>query len=159
MLVWLDNHTALDFVFRNLRALIEAGVYERVLVETFIGCQHNWSQWPIHILHMMFNAGDKGKVLSYAQPAPGGFPLTVYRGVAGIGKQRRIRGLSWTTDLDMARWFAERSSQAYGLKSPAAYEAQVEQDQFYGYYPDNRGEHEVICIMPSDHPVKVAWKE
>jgi hypothetical protein len=41
-----------------------------------------------------------------------GETFTVYRGVAGLGRQCRVSGFSWTLDLPRACWFAVRLSPA-----------------------------------------------
>jgi hypothetical protein len=60
---------------------------------------------------------------SAGDPVPDGM-LKLYRGVAGRGRARHVRGSSWTGTLDMARWFAGRAA-AGGAADPAVYQIDV----------------------------------
>lgn len=66
--------------------------------------------------------------------------LRVYRGVSGAGKQRRVDGLSWTTELACACWFALR----YDLPDPAVYTARVSIDEVF-FNEDRSMECDVVC--------------
>ena len=70
-------------------------------------------------------------------------PLTIYRGAT----PGRARGMAWTTDLDMARWFASRGKAAdprpayvYTVTAPPEAVLCV----FDDVEPDGRAEHEVV---------------
>lgn len=66
--------------------------------------------------------------------------LTVYRGVSFDGKPE---GLSWTTDLEKARWFANR----FKSDNPKVYKMEIDlmdyTDSILAYF-SNRGESEVV---------------
>jgi hypothetical protein len=55
---------------------------------------------------------------------PGTGPFTVFRGVSGRGRARRIRGLPWTSSLSQAAWFAARGT---GI-DPAVYRTMLDRD-------------------------------
>lgn len=59
-------------------------------------------QWPKDYLVRLFRRAGFISDNSQIQPTE---PVTVYRGVTD---KRYRRGLSWTTDLEKARWFARR---------------------------------------------------
>jgi hypothetical protein len=78
-----------------------------------------WSaaEWPESELgrefwHMLFVAA--------AYPKPQG-PLTLYRGAS----PSFVRRMAWTTDIDRARWFAQRFLVAAGLRGRAVYQTTV----------------------------------
>jgi hypothetical protein len=79
-------------------------------------------------------------VAAYPEPAE---PLTLYRGAT----PGRARGMAWTTDLKMARWFASRMRAAdprpayvYTVTAPPEAVLAVMDD----VEPDGRAEHEVV---------------
>jgi hypothetical protein len=63
----------------------------------------------------------------------------VYRGVAGYGEHRRVRGISWTGDLERAKWFAAR----WDLHDPAVYTVTVSKSTLLSYL-DQRKEDEYL---------------
>ena len=62
--------------------------------------------------------------------------LTIYRGIQS--KKARIRGLSWTTDLEKAKWFARRFN-----CNNTVFEAKIEKKNVFACF-DIRGESEVV---------------
>ena len=66
--------------------------------------------------------------------------IKIFRGVSEINK-RRIKGLSWTTDYEVARWFANRY-EGYS-KSGTVYQATIEKKYVYAFFMC-RKEYEVI---------------
>jgi hypothetical protein len=76
---------------------------------------------------------DEGEKNIYAN-----FPekLTIYRGTPD--KKAKIRGLSWTTDLEKAEWFAKR----FNLKG-TVYQATISKNRIF-LYTHKRCENEVI---------------
>jgi hypothetical protein len=76
--------------------------------------------------------------------------VTVYRGVAGRGSARRVRGLSWTFSLEVAAWFAHRGSTIFRLPDPAVYQLIVPEHQVLAYSDGRReGELLVLCDASS----------
>lgn len=76
----------------------------------------------------------------------------LYRGIAGVGEARRPRGLSWTADRDLARWFAER----LGLEAPAVVRGVFPARAIF-MRSNRRGENEYI-VDPGLTPLKVVWR-
>lgn len=66
--------------------------------------------------------------------------IKIYRGVSEINK-KRIKGLSWTTDYETAKWFASRY-EGYS-KSGTVYQATIEKKYVYAFFMC-REESEVI---------------
>jgi hypothetical protein len=139
-----SNHSALDTVRRNLELLRQRGIYESALISAFVGCKYNNRQHRIWDIIFLLSIADRDKLRAAGSSLPGVGPFVVYRGVHGTGRDRRVRGLSWTLDRDIAAWFASRFSGA----DQAVYTATVTAEEVYCFY-DDRKEREVIC-----HPAK-----
>lgn len=78
--------------------------------------------------------------------------IKLYRGVAFDGKPN---GLSWTTDLNKAQWFANRWYEASkGKSNPQVYEIIVKNSNSILAYFGGRGESEVIL----DTSVEKNWE-
>jgi len=116
-----STHGMLSLVWANLKLLKQRGIYEPAIVEAYIGCKFNNHNWPIQAIECLFRIGDRGKLLACGETLPGEESFTVYRGIAGERHKRKVRGLSWTSSLDAACWFALRLH----LPDPAVYLAQL----------------------------------
>ena len=91
---------------------------------------------------------NREKFLAAGDPLPNSIP-TLYRGVAGIPKYRHVRGISWTSDVEMAKWFATR----FGLVKPAVY--YIENiDPSLVWAHDNDAESEYLVMLPSTYPLR-----
>jgi hypothetical protein len=94
---------------------------------------------------------DRAKFLAAGDELPGPGPFTVYRGVAGCGKARRIRGLSWTLSLQRAAWFANR----FRLADPAVYRLTADDAQVLAYLNTRyRNEEELLILVGETKPVR-----
>jgi hypothetical protein len=140
MLISVGIENALWFVCLNAQSLIDRGVYEECLLDAFTGTRTNNRHWDEEVLGRMFERADREKLLAAGDSLPDGDSFTVYRGVSGVGKQRRLRGWSWTVDQEKAEWFANRLC----LRHPAVLRATVRRDEVFAYY-DGKGEQEFIC--------------
>jgi hypothetical protein len=65
--------------------------------------------------------------------------------------RRRIRGYSWTGDIEMAWWFADRGV-LFGAGNPAVFEAEIPEELVL-FYDNGRNEHEYVCLLPAGYPV------
>ncbi|MDF1593080.1 MAG: hypothetical protein P1P89_16315 [Desulfobacterales bacterium] len=154
ILVQMPNHRWLEFTFDNFEELHKKGVYERFLLRALTGCRgnnHRWSAWDIEL---MLDIADRNKLMEAGDPLPGSGPFTVYRGVAGKGPARRLRGISWTSDFDKAVWFARRFERF--LNKPMVYETVVQREQVLAYN-NSRNESEFLCLIPKDQKLRRVW--
>ena len=94
------------------------------------------SQWI-----RFFKKADKSLImepddLKYYKSLPNDELITIYR---GVGKGREPMGLSWTDDIEVAKWFANRwkNTEAYLLKG------QVYKEDIFAYF-NTRNEHELL---------------
>jgi hypothetical protein len=82
--------------------------------------------------------------------------LTIYR---GIGVPEATPGISWSLDIDRARWFARRSELALRVQSGSSreatlYSARVDADQVLAFF-NARNEREVVVDPKSLRDVRV----
>lgn len=139
-----DNTQTLNVVF-DLQSVLQArGIYERCLLSALVGTRTNYSGWPIDLLLHMVDLADSQRLRQAGEPFPGSGPFAVYRGVAGSGKARRVRGISWTGDFEKAKWFARRYSSELLHPDPAVFGAVVSETQVLAYTNERREDEYLI---------------
>jgi hypothetical protein len=133
----------LDFLLANLRYLKKQDLYEATLVDVYQEPASNLRHVPRDIFLRLFLLADPKQLgwIEHARPDPP--PTTLYRGVAGRGRARRLRGLSWTSSLECACWFALR----YEQPDPAVFRIPFAPRQVVMYL-DGRNEDEYVTIVP-----------
>src|SRR4051812_18418866 len=94
-LTYADNMVGLKLVHDNRGRLISSGIFEQALLHAFIHPRVNTYHIPPRIVRTLLHWADRGRLRSAGAPLGHG-PFTLYRGVAGHGRARRIRGLFWT---------------------------------------------------------------
>jgi hypothetical protein len=131
------------------------GLYEEALLYAFTGgTQFNNHGFQADALDLLFRLADRRALLAAGDPLPGPGPFMLFRGVAGRGRARRIRGLSWTSDRGQAAWFAHRFG-VCGIADPAVFEITVDVDAVL-VYSNGRNEQEFIVRVPAAiRPVRV----
>ena len=67
----------------------------------------------------------------------------------------RLRDYSWTTDLERAKWFAQRFASI--LPDPGVYETVVSVDHVL-FYTVERMESEFFCRLDRGHKVTRVWR-
>ncbi|GAB4371902.1 MAG: hypothetical protein Kow00128_20250 [Deltaproteobacteria bacterium] len=158
-MVLVGNERRVEHLFDNLHLLRDRGMYESALHETYT------SQWtnpalrlpvPHHVWRFFFSIADRDRLRACGDPLPGPGPFTLYRGVSGRGKARRVKGFSWTGRQDVARWFA--GLMAYGdgrnLPDPAVFVATVPESAVL-FYTDGRNEEEYVIFPDGINPRRV----
>jgi hypothetical protein len=140
------NDYGLDLVSFNCRALKERGIYEAALFHALTACRLNNHRWSMYELRYLCEFADRAALRAAGEPLPGAGHFTVYRGVAGRGSARRVRGLSWTFSLPVAAWFARRSANVFQLPEPAVYRLTVTEAEVLAYANDwDEAELLVLC--------------
>jgi len=135
-----DSETRLGIVLDAMGDLASLGMLEQSLVVACTSARTNNSHLAPRYLEAIFNElCDRSKLLAAGDPLPGAGPFRVFRGVAGQRGQRFVRGLSWTSDLDLACWFACR----FDLETPAVYSAEVQASEVF-FYTERRNESEFV---------------
>ncbi len=152
VMAFMPNTRRLAFVVDNHPLLKERGLYEEALLDAYIATRINFSQWSWDLIKYLFEIADRKRLLSLGDPLPGDGPFTVYRGISGKGAARRIRGISWTGDLEKAIWFAKR----FSLEKPTVFKAIISKDLVF-VYTNDRKESEFLCDIPRDLKLKKVW--
>lgn len=143
-LVKASNTNSLWLVARNLGELRARGLYEKALLQAITGTRTNLHDWPVSTIAYLFRAADPARLRAAGDPMPGSGPFTVFRGVAGVGRARRVRGFCWTLDMEQARWFARRGA-ALGLAAPAVWSGLIAEPNILAYVND-RQEQEILAF-------------
>lgn len=99
-----NGYGKLTLVFDNIHQLRERGIYEEALLTAYTGVKGNLRRWSLDILKFMFEQADQARLRGAGNPLPHEGPFTLYRGVSGKGRARRVRGLSWTASREHAWW-------------------------------------------------------
>ena len=146
VLICMSNTSCLAFVFDNMQVLKEKEKYEEALLDAYVGTRTNWHFWSLDVLEMMFTVADSEKLAQAGDPIPDRQLFTLYRGVGGNGKARRVTGFSWTSSLDKAIWFAKRAK-LFGLNDPAVFTVTVPRENVLAYC-NERDEHEYLLRLP-----------
>lgn len=145
--VMMSNEIELNFVVDNMHRLIARGTYEKCLLSAYISTRTNHSHWHKKNLEMLFMLANKQKLLMAGNKLPDSNEFILYRGVSGTGHKRRIRGISWTSDIDRAKWFANRMAELFG--NPGCYNINVKRNHILAYC-NERNENEFL-IIPKPH--------
>jgi hypothetical protein len=147
-LMFGSNTESIALVARNAAALIQRGLFEETLLQAFVASRTNNAHHSMTGLRWLFSLANRAKLRAAGDRLPSAGPFTVYRGVAGKGAARRIRGLSWTDSQETARWFANRFASV--LPDPAVYQVTVEEQHVLAYLHDKgRNESEYIVALPA----------
>jgi hypothetical protein len=152
-LCWCDNMNKIYFVLDNTQPLKFSGWYERAVVEALIGPKVNLHHIPLVALHYMLICADRTALMAAGDPVPDGESFTLYRGVSGKGAARRLRGISWTSSYDKAKWFASRFCD---LEKPSVFMATVPRDAVC-FCSNERNENEFVCIIPRHLKLERVW--
>lgn len=147
-----SNEHGLHLVFHNQHLLAERGLYEKALLDAYIGTRTNNRNWGAAYLESLFAFANRDRMLAAGDPLPGRGPFTLYRGVAGRGRTRRVRGYSWTASIEDAQWFAGR----FGLPDPAVFCTVAEARDVYAYI-DDREEKEFLFFPQRHLEVTRVW--
>lgn len=143
------NEYWLDLLAANVSLLKELDLYERGLLDALIASRTNnyvhRDKIPLLIEH-----ADRAKLLAAGAPLPGPGPFLLYRGVAGRGSARRVRGLSWTASLDRARFFARRYPE---LLDPAVFRVTVSAEHVLAYTNERQKEEFPVILPKRTRPV------
>lgn len=140
-----DNLSSLHLVAFNQPHLLDRGIYEAALLHALTATRVNNRPWSASALSILVGRADPARLRAAGDPLPGPGPFTVFRGVAGRGRSRMVRGISWTLSLSVAAWFANR----WARPDPAVYSMTVESAQVLAYVHEGGREEAEVLIMPT----------
>lgn len=157
-----EDGQRLQFIISNHQVLAEIGCLERNWTESYLLASH-FNEIPFPLIKSIFDACDR-KVLQSQYPVPA-LPFSIqntfslFRGCVGEDFQQ---GLSWTTSLDKAIWYAaqHRDYKHYGkdgLVNCSVYVTTVTPDDIYCCF--NKNELEFITYSEKFWKIIVPQKE
>jgi len=136
-----NSNLAPGILFHNIRPLKARGCYERALLHALTMPSFNLHHVPEVVLRCLVTVADRAALRACGDPLRSTGPFTVYRGVAGRGRARRVPGLSWTFSRPTAAWFARRLA----LPDPAVFRLVATEAQVLAYVT-NRQEEELLVL-------------
>jgi hypothetical protein len=144
-----SNEKSIDIVWRNRGILTSLGIFEVALVRAITGTRtNNHRDYPS--LAKLIGRADRKMLRAAGDPLPGRGPWRLYRGVAGRGAARTVRGYFWTRHRGRAEWFANRDA---SLAHPEVVQTEVNTRQVL-FYSNERNEDEFVLKLGSNHPVR-----
>lgn len=143
----------LRLVDRYVSLLRDFGMFEKALLYAY-QCNSVNNHNNYDALSRLLEAADPEKLRAAGQPAPGPGPFTLYRGVAGRGCARHVRGFSWTGSLGVAGSQAE----ILGLPDPAVFRAVVPDSCVLAYVLGEEDEY-LVRLPTSARPKRVPESE
>lgn len=138
---------ALDFIVRNYRTLARLQALESAWLDCYVHSS-NFSIYGVETIKKIFDACDR-QLLRTLKPVTmiAGERATLFRGCAG---PIHTLGMSWTSSLDKAIWYAAHHSAHYDLANCAVYVATIPVSEIY------------CCLDHYDHDYVVhpnsAWR-
>lgn len=151
---WFSSTDRLDFVLDHRAELMRYGLFEQGLFSSWIGARTNVRNWRGRFAQYIFGRCDRDRLLAAGQPLPGSGPFVLYRGVGGKGAARRKRGISWTSSLAKARWFAAWYADRFELPDPTVYRTVVGEKEVLAFSND-RQEEEFLVLLKPNHKVEI----
>lgn len=142
------NQYHVRIVSQNVGLLKALGIFEKALLEAFDFTRTN-HRHDLSTLRWLFRMADPKKLRAAGKPLQGSGPFTIYRGVAGHGAARNLRGFSWSGSLGVAAWFADRGA-SMNLENPVVLRVVVPAGCVLAYLPDARQEDEYVVQVPDD---------
>ncbi len=157
-LIAASPECSLTLVYRNFQYLLHRGLYEEALLKAFVATRANNHGWSVKDLKFLFYLADKERLRRAGDQLPGPGPFVIYRGVAGRGRARRVRGYSWTASKHQAWWFASRFSTFMPdrFPDPAVFCVTVEASDVLTYSNERYEEEFLVSLPPVARPKRVA---
>lgn len=145
---------ALDFIVRNYRALARLHVLEPAWLDCYVHSSH-FNSYGVETINAIFDACDRQR-LRTLKPMPqiAGDRATLFRGCAG---PVHTLGMSWTSSLDKAIWYAAHHATHYDLADCAVYVVTIPVSEIYCRL--DHYEHDCIVHPPSAWRVDVPTEE
>lgn len=158
LLALFGNNKALDFFFDNAHAFYMYGIYEQALLLAYSAAKTTLHDLDIEYLLCAFNAGDQRQFDKHSDKHEYTYPLDVYRGICGEEDKLRPRGISWTANFDLAKWFATNAGGAVWVKliNCKVFKTTITKSNVFAYIND-REEEEFICYIPEEQEIEEVW--
>lgn len=129
---YIGAANAFSFVLKNYRRLAEIRVLEKNWVPAYLHAS-NFEAVSLSELQNIFDACNRDTLQDQFPIYTGdhfsnGERFSLFRGYAG--PQHR-KGMSWTSSLDKAIWYAAHHAEFYGLNDVAVYTTVVNRSEIY----------------------------
>lgn len=133
-----DSGTSMYLLTRNWWWFKRRGLHVKALLFAWSN-QKVAYKWEDAVRYFLDEC-DRDELLRCSDPFPEGDCYTLYRGVQNCAhRQSNSLGLSWTTSLDVAKWFAGQDGSVYS--------ATVKREDVYArIHESGRGEHEMLVL-------------
>jgi len=123
---------ALEFILRNYRLLAELRALEMNWVPAYLHASH-FNAVPLSVLQEVFDTCNRDTLQEHFPIYVGdhfsrGERFSLFRGCAG--PEHRM-GMSWTSSLDKAIWYAAHHAAYYKLENVAVYATVVNRSEIY----------------------------
>lgn len=122
----------LEFIIENFKPLSAMGVLEESWMQAYIHASH-FDNFSLDLIHEIFITCDKNKLQQKYPIYVGdhfcnGKRFSLFRGCAGPNHKN---GMSWTSSLDKAIWYATHHAEHYSLVNTTVYAAVVDRDEIF----------------------------
>ncbi len=181
LLLQVYNNAGIQFVADNIDSLLNLGLYEKVLVmsyklylpnrspntseedlkdllkydpEFYYHIYYTNKQYSQKLISELLAKGDKEKLLKSGDPLPVKEKYILFRGTPNVKESKNIKGISWTSDLNIAKSFAYHIYDPEDSIEPGVFRAVVNKESIYFYF--NFEEEYVIDIR---HDIDVTLVE
>ncbi len=122
--------TGFEFIVRNYQELAVLGALEEAWLDAYVHASH-FEVYGLPILKAIFDACDRTRLRSLkplGSAHDANDRVTLFRGCAG---PVHTMGMSWTSSLDKAIWYAAHHAAFYELGNCAVYAAIVSAGEIY----------------------------
>ena len=144
MLEIMPGNNGMSFIADNFPNLIKMGKYESALLDAYSGVRTNLHNWSSDVINYLFDVANPDRMRAAGDKIPEKDSFTLYRGVAGNGQARRVKGVSWTDSVNVAAFFAMRFQH---LNDPAVFKVAVPNETILARVAD-RDESEYFLRLP-----------
>jgi hypothetical protein len=145
---WADSVQVMDIVLDNWPVLRDAGLLEEAFLNAWCTQKFGFPNWTNAFCDAILGLLQREKLLNAGDPMPPGDSFVVYRGVAGVGRKRRVRGYSWSGDIGVARLFAEIRAHRGLLPNPAIYRAEIRREHVLAYINESGRNEQEFLLLP-----------
>lgn len=139
---------AMYFIWQNSDQLSERGIYEELLIESYVSTENILDQ---ALIWELFQDADAHPLRKHSDKPPHGFPVKLYRGVRGTDAD----GISWSADINVAAFFACRGLHSEAI--PKIYRIEIDERDYEAYLggETRRNEEEFIVFVDEDNPTEM----
>ena len=139
-----DSGTSMYLLTRNWSWFKRRELHVKALLFAWSNQKVAYQWEPAMRYHLL--ECDRADLFNCSDPFPEGESYTLYRGVQ---RKSDPRGISWTTSLEVARWFATRMG-----GNGTVHTATVKRKDVYAHiHESGRGEHEMLLLLNGDEPL------